>query len=81
MLADDSGLEVDALQGAPGVRSARYAADDFGIAGNAPDGAEQRELLRALADVPAKARTGRFRCALALTAVTGVGHARGGRRL
>lgn len=69
VLADDSGLEVDALHGAPGVRSARYAADDFGLAGNAPDGANNAKLLRALAEVPAERRTGRFRCALALTVV------------
>lgn len=53
-LADDSGLEVDALDGAPGVRSARYAL------GN--DEVRYRALLKALADVPSERRTARFRC-------------------
>lgn len=67
VLADDSGLEVDALQGAPGVRSARYAAEEFQLPGNAPDAANNARLLRELAEVPSAARTARFRCALALT--------------
>lgn len=59
-LADDSGLEVDALGGAPGVRSARYA-------GEAADAtANNRKLLEALAGVPQERRTARFRCVLAL---------------
>ncbi len=58
-IADDSGLEVDALGGAPGVSSARYAGDD------ATDAANNAKLLRALADVPDAARTARFRCVLA----------------
>ncbi len=57
-LADDSGLEVDALSGAPGVRSARFAGPD------ADDAANRRLLLECLADVPAGARTARFRCVL-----------------
>lgn len=65
-LADDSGLEVDALDGAPGVRSARYA----GLAPDAPreqsDRANNAKLIAALADVPPERRTARFRCALAL---------------
>lgn len=65
VLADDSGLEVDALDGAPGVKSARYAAED-GTEGNAPDAANNAKLLAALADVPLNARTARFRCVLAL---------------
>lgn len=70
VLADDSGLEVDALAGAPGVKSARFAADELQLgSGNAPDAANNAKLLRLLADVPAARRTGRFRCALALTAV------------
>jgi XTP/dITP diphosphohydrolase len=64
-LADDSGLEVDALGGAPGVYSARYA----GTHGD--DEANNRKLLAALAGVPAELRTGRFRCVLALADVAG----------
>jgi XTP/dITP diphosphohydrolase len=56
-LADDSGLEVDALGGAPGVRSARYAGED------ADDAANNAKLVAALAGVPAERRTARFRCA------------------
>ncbi len=59
-LADDSGLEVDALAGAPGVRSARYAGPA------ATDADNRRALLTALCDVPPPLRTARFRCALAL---------------
>lgn len=65
VLADDSGLEVDALDGAPGVHSARFASDDFGIQGNSPDGANNAKLLRRLAEVPEDRRGARFRCALA----------------
>jgi XTP/dITP diphosphohydrolase len=64
-LADDSGLEVDALGGAPGVYSARYAG-----AGH-DDAANNTKLLAALAGVPAEKRTGRFRSVLALADVTG----------
>jgi XTP/dITP diphosphohydrolase len=70
VLADDSGLEVDALNGAPGVHSARFAALEHGAeaqaAGNTPDAANNARLLRLLADVPAQQRTARFRCVLAL---------------
>ncbi len=59
-LADDSGLEVDALGGAPGVFSARYA----GQQGN--DLANNTRLLRELQGVPAERRSARFRCCLAL---------------
>jgi len=59
-LADDSGLEVDALDGAPGVRSARYAGDAADAAAN------NRKLLEALAGVADDRRTARFRCVLAL---------------
>ena len=69
VLADDSGLEVDALGGAPGVHSARFAALDDGRRGNSPDAENNAKLLRLLADVPTERRTGRFRCALALTPV------------
>jgi XTP/dITP diphosphohydrolase len=70
VLADDSGLEVGALHGAPGVRSARYAADGPAAAGlPAPDlSIDQRNNLRLLAEmrsVPEAQRTGRYRCVLA----------------
>ena len=58
-LADDSGLEVDALGGAPGVRSARYAGDQ------ADDAANNTKLLQALQRVPLP-RTARYRAALVL---------------
>ncbi len=58
-LADDSGLEVDALDGAPGVLSARYAGEAAGDADNL------RLLLERMAAVPAGRRTARFRCVLA----------------
>jgi len=64
-LADDSGLEVDALNGQPGVYSARFAADETGKSGNADDAANNAKLLRLLKDVPDQERTGRFRCVLA----------------
>lgn len=66
VLADDSGLEVDALDGAPGVHSARFAALDTGASGNSSDADNNAKLLRLLADVPDDRRTGRFRCTLAL---------------
>lgn len=64
VLADDSGLEVDALDGAPGVYSARFASGE--PSGNSPDAANNAKLLRLLADVPPARRGARFRCALAL---------------
>lgn len=64
-LADDSGLEVDALGGAPGVRSARYA----GLDSN--DDRNNDKLIEALAAVPAGQRTARFRSCLALADVDG----------
>lgn len=57
-LADDSGLEVDALGGAPGIRSARYVLGD--------DADRVAALLKALADVPWERRTARFRCVIAI---------------
>jgi XTP/dITP diphosphohydrolase len=66
VLADDSGLEVDALGGAPGVRSARFAAADSGGSGNSTDAENNAKLLELLRDVPAPRRTARFRCAIAL---------------
>ena len=59
-LGDDSGLEVDALNGAPGVLSSRYAGLD------AADGDNNRKLLEELADVPDQRRTARFVCYLAV---------------
>jgi XTP/dITP diphosphohydrolase len=65
VLADDSGLEVDALQGAPGVHSARYAADEPQQAGaNTDDEANNERVLRELAGIPAATRTGRFVCVI-----------------
>jgi XTP/dITP diphosphohydrolase len=58
-IADDSGLEVDALQGAPGIFSARYAGE------RATDLDNLNELVAALRGVPAAQRTARYRCALA----------------
>ena len=60
-IADDSGLVVDALDGAPGVHSARYSGDDTPDR----DAANRRKLLAALADVADERRTARFVCALA----------------
>jgi XTP/dITP diphosphohydrolase len=58
-LADDSGLEVDALGGAPGIHSARYAGP------GADDAANNAKLLAALEDTPTAGRGARYRCALA----------------
>lgn len=69
VIADDSGLEVDALDGAPGVYSARFAALDTGEKGNSPDAKNNAKLLRLLAGVPIEKRTARFRCCIALAAV------------
>jgi XTP/dITP diphosphohydrolase len=59
-VADDSGLEVDALGGQPGVHSARFA----GVQGD--DEANNDKLLQLLADVPFAERTARFRCSIAI---------------
>ena len=65
ILADDSGLEVDALQGAPGIRSARYAAD-AGFRPDLPaDAANNLLLLEKMRDAPADLRAARYRCVLA----------------
>jgi XTP/dITP diphosphohydrolase len=69
VLADDSGLEVDELNGAPGVHSARFAAMDSAKSGNTPDVDNNAKLLRLLKDVPSEKRTARFRCVIALVAV------------
>jgi len=66
VVADDSGLEVDALQGQPGVRSARYAAEDPSWAGsNTDDDSNNARVLRELRGVPLEKRTGRFVCVIA----------------
>ncbi len=66
VIADDSGLEIDALHGAPGVHSARYAADKPEQAEvNADDEANNARVLRELEGIPPIRRTGRFVCALA----------------
>ncbi|MDD5140008.1 MAG: non-canonical purine NTP pyrophosphatase [Verrucomicrobiales bacterium] len=67
VLADDSGLEVDVLGGAPGVHSARFAALDKGE--NSHDTDNNAKLLRLLKDVPLEKRTARFRCVIALVVV------------
>ena len=76
VLADDSGLEVDALEGAPGVYSARFAAGggsagglSVSLAGNSTDADNNAKLLHLLNGVPWEKRTARFRCVLALTPV------------
>jgi len=74
VLADDSGLEVDALGGAPGVHSARYAADEPHKAdNNTGDDANNERVLRELSGVLPDKRTGRFVCVIAA--------ARGGKTL
>jgi XTP/dITP diphosphohydrolase len=76
VLADDSGLEVDALNGAPGVHSARFAALDRSAGGppassasNTPDTDNNAKLLHLLKDVPPEKRTARFHCVIALVGV------------
>jgi XTP/dITP diphosphohydrolase len=64
-LADDSGLEVDALDGRPGVRSARYGGPGMG------DADRWKLLLRELEGVPREERTARFRCVIALATPDG----------
>ncbi|WP_116073837.1 XTP/dITP diphosphatase [Priestia megaterium] len=60
VIADDSGLAVDALNGEPGVYSARYAGE------NKDDNANIEKVLQKLNDVPFEKRTARFHCALAI---------------
>ena len=66
--ADDTGLEVDALGGAPGVHSARYAGEGHDFAAN------RRKLLEAMTDVPDELRTARFRCVVTLILEDGQKH-------
>jgi XTP/dITP diphosphohydrolase len=72
-LADDSGLEVDALGGAPGVHSARFAALDTGVPGNSSTADNNAKLLRLLEGVRLERRTARFRCVVALAPVVWAG--------
>jgi XTP/dITP diphosphohydrolase len=66
VIADDSGLEIDPLNGAPGVHSARYAADEPHKADeNTDDDANNARVLHELKGVPAEKRTGRFVCVIA----------------
>lgn len=66
VIADDSGLEVDALGGAPGVHSARYAADEPHLAeANTDDQANNAKLIREIQRIPPSERTGRFVCWIA----------------
>jgi len=79
VLADDSGLEVDALNDAPGVRSARYAADlAHPSDANTPDNRNNAALLHSLASVPEARRQARYRCSLALACDGVVLHAADG---
>jgi XTP/dITP diphosphohydrolase len=64
VLADDSGIEIDALAGAPGVRSARYAATTEH--GNSDDAANNALVLERMKDVPHDKRTARFVCVIAI---------------
>jgi XTP/dITP diphosphohydrolase len=65
VLADDSGIEIDALEGAPGVHSARYATDHPPSANNnSDDEANNARVLRELRGVPQEKRTGRFVCVI-----------------
>jgi XTP/dITP diphosphohydrolase len=66
VLADDSGLEVDALAGAPGVHSARYAADQpHLLENNTDDQANNARLIREIRKIPTGKRTARFVCVIA----------------
>lgn len=67
-IADDSGLAVDALNGEPGIYSARYA----GAQGKEQDRANNELLLERLANVPEKERTARFVCAIAIAEPQGI---------
>jgi XTP/dITP diphosphohydrolase len=65
VIADDSGLEVDPLGGAPGVHSARYAADEPHLAeANTDDEANNAKLIREIRRVPPENRTARFVCCI-----------------
>ncbi len=68
-IGDDSGLEVDALNGLPGVRSARYAGEEANNDDNVA------KLLASMSEVPADQRTARFRCVIAMAEPCGTVHA------
>jgi XTP/dITP diphosphohydrolase len=67
IMADDSGLEVDALNGKPGVHSARFAALDTGSVGNTSDAENNAKLLRLMKGI--EKRSARFKCVIALVPV------------
>lgn len=67
-LADDSGLEVDALDGAPGVHSSRFAGE------GKDDQANNLKLLEQLSDIPAEQRAARFKCVIAIAEIDGWVH-------
>ena len=69
VLADDSGLSVDALGGAPGIFSARWSG--LGVTREERDNANNKKLLEELASTPADRRTARFVCAMCLSAADG----------
>ena len=73
-LADDSGLEVDALGGSPGVRTRRYASE------NATDDENNAKLLAELGDLPPERRTARYRCTLAFIDPRDRSHQKRGQR-
>ncbi|QGY39961.1 RdgB/HAM1 family non-canonical purine NTP pyrophosphatase [Pseudodesulfovibrio cashew] len=64
-VADDSGIEIDALDGRPGVYSARYAGEEC------DDHANNEKMLAEMKDVPEEKRTGRYRCVMAASAPNG----------
>ena len=68
VIADDSGLEVDALGGRPGIHSARYSGDDTNHDRNIS------KLLKELDDLPLEKRTARFRCVIVYIDQNGVSH-------
>ena len=69
VLADDSGLSVDALGGAPGIFSARWSG--LGVTREERDNANNKKLLEELASTPSDRRTARFVCAMCLSAADG----------
>lgn len=72
-IADDSGLETDALHGAPGIHSARYADDWEFLAGESRDARNIRKLLHVLRDVPEAERGCRFVCCMAVVLPSSLG--------